>query len=44
MRKPRDKGLALRAIAEKMKASGVSISHAGVKNALNAANRQQVSS
>ena len=34
MRKLRDQGLALRVIAEKMKASGVSISHAGVKNAL----------
>ncbi len=44
MRKLRDQGLALRAIADKMKASGVSISHAGVKNALTAANRQQVPS
>ena len=39
MRKLRDQGLALRAIADQMKASGVSISHAGVKNALTAANR-----
>ena len=39
MRKLRDQGLALRAIAEKMKAAGVSISHAGVKNALAAADR-----
>ena len=39
MRKLRDQGLALRTIAEKMKASGVSISHAGVKNALAAADR-----
>ena len=39
MRKLRDQGLALRAIAEKMKAAGVSISHAGVKNALAAAER-----
>ena len=44
MRKLRDQGLALRAIAEKMKAAGVSISHAGVKNALTAADRQQVPS
>jgi putative DNA-invertase from lambdoid prophage Rac len=44
MRKLRDQGLALRAIADQMKASGVSISHAGVKNALTAANRQQVPS
>ena len=34
MRKLRDQGLALRAIADQMKASGVSISHAGVKNSL----------
>ena len=40
----RDQGLALRVIAEKITASGVSISHAGVKNALTAANRQQVPS
>jgi putative DNA-invertase from lambdoid prophage Rac len=44
MRKLRDQGLALRAIADQMKACGVSISHAGVKNTLNAANRQQVPS
>jgi putative DNA-invertase from lambdoid prophage Rac len=44
MRKLRDQGLALRAIAEKMKGAGVSISHAGVKNALTAADRQQVPS
>ena len=37
MQKLRDQGLALRAIAEQMKAAGVSISHAGVKNALAAA-------
>ncbi len=41
---PRDQGLALRVIAEKMKVSDVSISHAGVKNALTAADRQQVPS
>src|SRR5215469_14107124 len=35
----REQGLALRAIAEQMKAAGVSISHAGVKNALVAAER-----
>ncbi len=40
MRKLREQGFALRAIAEKMKASGVSISHAGVKNALAAADRR----
>ena len=34
MRKLRDQGLALRAIADQMKASGVSISHARVKNSL----------
>jgi len=39
MRKLRDQGLALRAIAEKMKAIWVSISHAGVKNTLAAADR-----
>jgi putative DNA-invertase from lambdoid prophage Rac len=39
MRKLRDQGLALRAIADTMKAAGVSISHAGVKNALAAADR-----
>jgi DNA invertase Pin-like site-specific DNA recombinase len=39
MRKLRDQGLALRAIAAKMKAADVSISHAGVKNALAAADR-----
>jgi hypothetical protein len=37
MRKLRDQGLTLRAIADTMKAAGVSISHAGVKNALAAA-------
>ena len=42
MRKLRDQGLALRAIADQMKASGVSISHAGVKNALTAADRTGV--
>jgi putative DNA-invertase from lambdoid prophage Rac len=44
MRQLRDQGLALRAIAKKIKAAGVSISHAGVKNALAAADRQQVPS
>jgi putative DNA-invertase from lambdoid prophage Rac len=39
MQKLREQGLALRAIADKMKAAGVSISHAGVKNALVAAER-----
>jgi DNA invertase Pin-like site-specific DNA recombinase len=39
MRKLRDQGLTLRAIAEQMRAAGVSISHAGVKNALAAAER-----
>ena len=39
MRKLKDQGLALRAIADKMKAAGVSISHVGVKKALLAANR-----
>jgi DNA invertase Pin-like site-specific DNA recombinase len=39
MRKLRDQGVALRTIAEKMKTAGVSISHAGVKNALAAADR-----
>jgi putative DNA-invertase from lambdoid prophage Rac len=37
MRTLREQGLALRTIAEKMKAAGVSISHAGVKKALQAA-------
>jgi hypothetical protein len=37
MLKLRDQDLALRAISAKMKAAGVSISHAGVKNALAAA-------
>ena len=36
----RDKGLALRAIAEKMQASGVQISHMGVSKALAAAERR----
>ena len=40
MRKLRDQGLALRVIAAQMKAAGVSISHAGVANALRAADRQ----
>jgi len=40
MRKLRGQGLALRTIAAKMKAAGVSISHAGVKNALAARDRQ----
>ena len=44
MRKLRDQGLALQAIADQMKASGVSISHAGVKNALAATDHQQVPS
>jgi len=39
MRELRDQGLALRVIADRMKAAGVSISHAGVKNALRAAER-----
>jgi DNA invertase Pin-like site-specific DNA recombinase len=39
MRKLREQGLALRAIADRMKAAGVSISHVGVKNALVAAER-----
>ena len=39
MRKMRAKGLALRVIADKMTASGVSISHVGVKKALPAADR-----
>jgi len=39
MRKLRDQGLALRPIAERMRAAGVSISHAGVANALAAADR-----
>ena len=39
MRKLREQGLALRTIAEQMKAAGVSISHAGVKNALAAGDR-----
>jgi hypothetical protein len=42
MRKLRDQGLPLRAISEKMKAAGISISHAGVKNALVAAARHAV--
>jgi putative DNA-invertase from lambdoid prophage Rac len=37
MRKLRDQGLALRPIAARMKAAGVSISRAGVKNAFAAA-------
>lgn len=36
MRKLRQSGLSLRAIAEKMRASGVAISHQGVKTALDA--------
>jgi len=39
MRELRDQGLSLRAIADRMKAAGFSISHAGVKNALAAAER-----
>ena len=39
MRKLKDQGLALRTIADKMKAAGVPISHVGVKKALLAANR-----
>jgi DNA invertase Pin-like site-specific DNA recombinase len=39
MRKLKDQGLALRVIAETMTASGVQISHVGVKKALAAADR-----
>jgi putative DNA-invertase from lambdoid prophage Rac len=39
MRKLRAEGASLRAISDKMKADGVSITHQGVKNALAAANR-----
>jgi DNA invertase Pin-like site-specific DNA recombinase len=39
MRKLRAEGASLRAISDKMKAAGVSITHQGVKNALAAANR-----
>jgi putative DNA-invertase from lambdoid prophage Rac len=39
MRKLKDRGLALRAIADTMTASGVQISHVGVKKALAAASR-----
>jgi putative DNA-invertase from lambdoid prophage Rac len=39
MRQLRDQGLALRVIADTMRSAGVSISHAGVKNALAAAER-----
>ncbi len=39
MRKLRDQGLSLRTISERMQASGVAISHAGVKKALAAAER-----
>jgi putative DNA-invertase from lambdoid prophage Rac len=42
MRQLRDQGLTLRAIAEEMRKTGVSISHAGVKNALAAAFRHPV--
>ena len=41
MRKMRQEGLALRTIAERMKASGITISHAGVANALDAADRMK---
>jgi hypothetical protein len=40
MRRMRAAGLALRAIAEKMRATGVAISHQGGENALVAADRQ----
>jgi hypothetical protein len=43
MRRLKDQGLALRTIADRMKASGVPISHVGVKKALlaaDAANRR----
>jgi hypothetical protein len=39
MRKLWAEGASLRAISDKMKAAGVSITHQGVKNALAAANR-----
>jgi putative DNA-invertase from lambdoid prophage Rac len=39
MRKLRAEGASLRAISDKMKAAGVSITHQGVKNALAAADR-----
>jgi hypothetical protein len=39
MRKLRAAGASLRAISDKMKAAGVSITYQGVKNALTAANR-----
>ena len=39
MRKLKDQGLALRTIADKMRAASVPISHVGVKKALLAANR-----
>jgi hypothetical protein len=38
-RKLRDQGLALRAISERTKVAWISISHAGVKNTLAAADR-----
>jgi putative DNA-invertase from lambdoid prophage Rac len=40
MRRLREQGLAFRAIGARMKASGVSISHMAVKNALGAAERR----
>jgi hypothetical protein len=40
MRRLREQGLAFRAISARMKASGVSISHMAVKNALGAAERR----
>ena len=39
MRRLKDQGLALRAIADKMTAAGVPISHVGVKKALAAVDR-----
>jgi putative DNA-invertase from lambdoid prophage Rac len=42
MRKLRAEGASLRAISDKMKAAGVSITHQGVKNALAAADRPAV--
>jgi putative DNA-invertase from lambdoid prophage Rac len=39
MRKMRAEGASLRAISDKMKAAGLSVTHQGVKNALAAANR-----
>jgi hypothetical protein len=42
MRKLKDQGLALRAIADTMTAAGVQISYVGVKKALAAADRASV--